>query len=136
MIAAGATMRAPCSARRSRAPMRQRRRRISRRRARCWRHCPARLARTGTQAGRRPSMLSRHVALVSETKQLSLSALAAAAAALQKQVTRDFAPIWRVEANVSAFGRLEDVPLDYWPIVVAETLPRPEAAGYHQDELG
>jgi hypothetical protein len=32
------------------------------------------------------------------------------AAALQKQATRDFSPIWEVPATVDGFVRLEDVP--------------------------
>lgn len=81
-------------------------------------------------------MLSRYIALVSETQQIHTAELAAVAAAMQKQVTRDFGPIWGVEASVAAYGRLEDVPLDYWPVIIRDDLDRPEAAGYHEDELG
>ncbi len=81
-------------------------------------------------------MLSRYIALVSEAPELQFAELAAVAAALQKQVTRDFEPIWRVRANVSAFADLEHVPLDYWPIIIKSDLDRPEAAGYHEDDLG
>lgn len=81
-------------------------------------------------------MLTRHVALVSETDKIDAGHLAAVAAALQKQVTRDFAPIWGVHANVSSYARLEEVPLDYWPIMICDKLPRPDAAGYHEDDLG
>ena len=81
-------------------------------------------------------MLSRYVALVSETPKVKLAELAAVAAAVQKQVTRDFGPIWGVQANVAAFDRLEDVPLDYWPVVIKDTLERPGAAGYHEDASG
>lgn len=81
-------------------------------------------------------MLSRYVALVSETPKVELAELTAVAAAVQKQVTRDFGPIWGVQANVAAFHRLEDVPLDYWPVVIKDTLPRPGAAGYHEDTSG
>ncbi len=81
-------------------------------------------------------MLSRYVALVSETPKIELGELAAVAAAVQKQVTRDFAPIWDVPANVSAFASLEEVPLDYWPVLIKDELDRAEAAGYHEDDLG
>jgi hypothetical protein len=81
-------------------------------------------------------LLTRYIALVSETKKIGMAELAATAAALQKQVTRDFGPIWGVAANMGAYARLEDVPLDYWPIIVSEDVDRPEAAGYHEDELG
>jgi len=81
-------------------------------------------------------MLARYIALVSETKAVGIDELAVVAAALQKQVTRDFGPIWGVDANVAAYPRLEDVPLDYWPVIVKDDLERPEAAGYHEDEMG
>ena len=81
-------------------------------------------------------MLNRYVALVSETDKVKLPELSAVAAAVQKQVTRDFGPIWGVQANVAAFARLEDVPLDYWPVIIKDTLQRPGAAGYHEDSAG
>jgi hypothetical protein len=81
-------------------------------------------------------MLSRHVALVSDSSSIDFAELAAVAAALQKQVTRDFGPIWGTEANVAAYPKLEHLPLDYWPVIVMDKLPRPEAAGYHNDDLG
>jgi hypothetical protein len=37
---------------------------------------------------------------------------------MQKQVTRDFAPIWGLTATVDAFGDLASVPNDYYPVVV------------------
>src|SRR5947209_5558695 len=49
---------------------------------------------------------------------LKLSQVTKVAAALQKQVTRDFSPIWGVTATVDAFASLDDVPLGYWPILV------------------
>jgi hypothetical protein len=71
----------------------------------------------------RQIMLSRHIALVSETSTTDFAELAAVAAALQKQVTRDFGPIWGVEANVAAYSKLEHLPLDYWPLIVKDDLP-------------
>jgi hypothetical protein len=67
------------------------------------------------------SKLLRNVALVPDDNiggQLSMSVLAQVAAALQKQATRDFSPIWDVTATVDAFASLDDVPLGYWPILV------------------
>jgi hypothetical protein len=76
-----------------------------------------------------------HVALVSEVEEIDASDLNRVSAALQRQVTRDFAPIWNVEATVDAFGRLEDVPLGYWPVVVKREIGE-SALGYHQDRNG
>lgn len=77
----------------------------------------------------------KHLALtVEEDGLLSAAELTKVAAALQKQVVRDFAPIWHVHATVSAFARLEDVPIDYWPVIVARHVDG--AAGYHEDRDG
>jgi len=81
-------------------------------------------------------MLTRNVALVADTNQISPTDLTTVAAALQKQATRDFGPIWGIEANVSGFAKLEDLPSDYWPVIVQDDIGDPSAAGYHQDENG
>jgi len=81
-------------------------------------------------------MLTRHVALVSEESSITMRELAAVAAAIQKQATRDLGPIWTLEATVTAFGRLEDLPLDYWPVIVMDDIRNPNAAGYHEDKNG
>jgi hypothetical protein len=80
--------------------------------------------------------LTSHVALVSESDSVSLDQLSAVAAALQKQVTRDFGPIWSVDATVDAFDSLDSVPVDYWPIILRDDINEPGAAGYHTDENG
>ncbi len=82
------------------------------------------------------STLAHQVALVSEAPSVSFSDVSAVAAALQKQATRDFAPIWQVNATVSAFDTLESVPVDYWPIIVRANIDQPGAAGYHTDNNG
>src|SRR3954447_9808633 len=76
----------------------------------------------------------RNVALVSEVNEVSPEWLTMVAAALQKQVVRDFGPVWDVQAAVSAIGRLEDVPLGYWPMIIVEDVQ--DAAGYHTDQNG
>lgn len=80
--------------------------------------------------------LLRQVALVSEVNQISMSELTRVAAALQKQVARDFAPIWEVQATVDSFATLEDVPLGYWPMIVMKDIGVPGAAGIHLDKDG
>jgi hypothetical protein len=39
-----------------------------------------------------------------------------------------------VDATVDAFFTLEEVPIDYWPIIIKPQVK--DAAGYHQDENG
>jgi hypothetical protein len=62
--------------------------------------------------------LPRHIAVVSLTQDISTQSLLLATAALQKQVTRDFTPIWGVAATVDAFPNLQTVPNDYHHVVV------------------
>lgn len=62
--------------------------------------------------------LTDHVAIVSLTSAISSRSLMQAAAALQKQITRDFTPIWGLPATVDAFEDLASVPSDYHPVVV------------------
>jgi hypothetical protein len=81
-------------------------------------------------------MLTANLALVSEVDGHDPTDVAAVAAALQKQVTRDFAPIWDVQATVDAFPRLEDVPIGYWPMIVRDDIEHEGAAGIHLDKDG
>jgi hypothetical protein len=81
-------------------------------------------------------MLNRNVALVADTKKITPSQLTKVAAALQKQATRDFSPLWNIEANVSGFAKLEDVPTDYWPVIVRDDINTPGAGGVHEDKNG
>ena len=82
------------------------------------------------------STLPHQVALVSESPSVSFRDVSSVAAALQKQATRDFGPIWQVSATVSAFDALESVPVDYWPVIIRNMIDQPGAAGYHTDDNG
>lgn len=75
----------------------------------------------------------QHLALVSESKLVATGDLLRVAAALQKQASRDVAPIWNISATVDAFEKLEDVPLGYWPMIVKDNIGHPGAAGIHLD---
>jgi hypothetical protein len=81
-------------------------------------------------------MLNRNLALVADTEKITPSDLTKVAAALQKQATRDFGPLWDTQANVSGFAKLEDVPTDYWPVIVSDDINTPGAAGVHEDKNG
>ncbi len=82
------------------------------------------------------STLTPHVALVPDSPSVTLASVSAVAAAIQKQVTRDFDPLWEVNATVDAFEKLEDVPVDYWPVIIKDDINEPGAAGYHTDNNG
>jgi hypothetical protein len=79
-------------------------------------------------------MLTMNLALVSDVEGHDPSDLARVAAALQRQATRDFGPIWKVGATVDALPRLEDVPVGYWPMIVVPDVK--DAAGIHLDQNG
>jgi hypothetical protein len=72
-----------------------------------------------------------HIALVSLTKEVALAQLAPVSAAIQKQISRDFGPMWNVEATVDAFDKLDDVPVGYWHVLLQDELPN-GAAGLHK----
>jgi hypothetical protein len=80
------------------------------------------------------SVLLQQVALVSDSKQVKSKDLMRVAAALQKQASRDLAPIWDVSATVDAFETLEDVPLGYWPMIIMDDIQQEGAAGIHLDQ--
>jgi len=80
--------------------------------------------------------LVRQVALVSESNQVGMSDLLRVSAALQKQASRDLAPIWEISGTVDAFAALEDVPDGYWPMIVMDDIGFPGAAGIHLDRDG
>jgi hypothetical protein len=79
-------------------------------------------------------MLTANLALVSEIDGHDPSDLSRVAAALQRQVTRDFGPIWEVSATLDDFPRLEDVPVGYWPLMIVPDVRG--AAGVHLDDDG
>jgi len=77
----------------------------------------------------------RHIALISETPLVGDSELSSVAAAIQKQVARDFGPIWEIDATVDAFPRLEDVPPGYWIVSVRTDLESTQGVkGAHYDD--
>jgi hypothetical protein len=80
------------------------------------------------------STLHYNIALVSESKHLSFSALAPVAAALTKQSIRDFAPMWKRSATVTAFPSQSSVPVGYWKMIIQDDIGAPGAAGYHTDD--
>src|SRR5438105_3207537 len=81
------------------------------------------------------SALIRQLAIVSVSNRVTATTVMQISAALQKQATRDLAPIWDVSATVDAFERLGQVPVGTWPIIVGGKVP-PGAGGFHTDENG
>ncbi|MCH7700481.1 MAG: hypothetical protein IID37_02220 [Planctomycetes bacterium] len=81
-------------------------------------------------------MFVHQIGVVSEVDGITCRDVSLVAAALQKQVMRDFAPIWSLPALVSGFGELEDIPIGYWPVIIREDIGFAGAAGIHLDVDG
>lgn len=77
-----------------------------------------------------------HLALVSESRHVPTGGVNQVAAALQRQISRDFAPAWGLDAAIDAFASLDEVPPGYWPIIVRDALPMNGVLGIHLDERG
>jgi len=79
-------------------------------------------------------MLSRHVAIVAHSNEVPLTELMSVTSAIQIQITRDFAPLWNINASVSAFQHLSDVPVGHWPIIIKKNIHDKGDLGYHTDK--
>lgn len=75
----------------------------------------------------------QHIALVSESASVSIDSLTIVAAAIQKQVSRDFAPLWQVEGTVSAFASVNQIPIGYWPVIIQDDVDS-EEDGIHRTD--
>ncbi|MBV9495614.1 MAG: hypothetical protein JOZ54_15310 [Acidobacteria bacterium] len=75
-------------------------------------------------------MTLEHVAVVSQTSRVPIDKLLVATAAVQKQVSRDFAPYWKVNATVDAYAALTDVPIGAWAVIIRDDI-KYNAAGIH-----
>jgi hypothetical protein len=82
-----------------------------------------------------PTVILQQIALVRQTDALPADELLEVSAALQKQVTRDFAPIWNVDATVDPFLSLDRVPVGYWRVLVVDDTLRP-VPGVHETADG
>jgi hypothetical protein len=65
-------------------------------------------------------MLTAQLALVSEVDGHDPSDVARVSAAVQKQLDRDFAPVWVNTATIDVFPTTDDIPPGYWPIIVSD----------------
>jgi hypothetical protein len=81
-------------------------------------------------------VLTIHVALVADTDAVSAREITRVAAALDKQVTRDFGPRWGILATVDPVFSLEDIPVGYWPLILRDRIKAPGADGFHKDRFG
>lgn len=79
-------------------------------------------------------MNNAQIALISDTPDVPFGELTQVSAAIQKQLSRDFAPIWNVSATVDCFDTLASVPPGYWLVHVTSDLGPND--GIHRTEDG
>jgi len=72
-----------------------------------------------------------NIAIFNSSKVVSDTQLAPMVAALQKQVTRDFAPIWGIDANVVFVPKGGKVDPTYWQLGIFDNSDQAGALGYH-----
>src|SRR5262249_15116941 len=83
-----------------------------------------------------PQSLNVRVGFVSEVSEVGIDELWRVATALQKQVSRDLKPIWKVDAKIEVFKSLEAVPTGVWPMIIKKDIGVPGAAGIHLEKDG
>ncbi len=76
------------------------------------------------------------IALFSEVDNLGIPRLRKAVAAFQKQITRDFKPVWDLDAEIIACKSAANVPKGAWPVAVRKNTGVPGALAYHEVKNG
>jgi hypothetical protein len=85
-------------------------------------------------------MLTPQIAIVLDPGLAPAEAAAAGAklqglaAALQIQVDKHFSPLWQTSGTVAYFDDLTKVPAGFWPIVITDSVAKPNILGYHLDD--
>src|SRR5262249_54288288 len=78
----------------------------------------------------------QHIAMVPGTEHLDMSELPQVSAAIQQQLARHVSPIWQLNATVSAYQHLQDVPQGYWIVLITDKDLGRGIEGFHEDEHG
>lgn len=71
------------------------------------------------------------VAIVNASNVVTDAEAAATVAALQIQTTRDFFPIWGIDAHLTFVGHGSNVPTGHWQLVILDNSDQSGALGYH-----
>jgi hypothetical protein len=75
-------------------------------------------------------MLQLKLGLTDTTKKIDVELMAAAAAALNIQITRDLPQFWNINATVSYLPNHQNIPQGVWPVQLVASLP-PGEGGFH-----
>jgi hypothetical protein len=79
-----------------------------------------------------------HIALVldKDNSSIDIGFLTQVSAAISRQLTEHFAPLWNISASIDAFADINQVPAQYAPIYVLDHLSNPQLGGYHKTDQG
>lgn len=72
-----------------------------------------------------------NIALIDTTQKVSRDYLERVAAALQKQVSNDFAPVWDKDAVIHVFEWKTGIPVGFWKMLIVDEVDVPGVNGYH-----
>jgi hypothetical protein len=72
-----------------------------------------------------------NIAVVNQSTVVKDADVATWTAALQTQVSRDFLPIWGVDATLTAFPQGQNPPAGSWALGIFDTSDQADALGYH-----
>lgn len=72
------------------------------------------------------------IAILNESTVLADDQVASIASALQTQVSRDFAPAWGIDAQLTFVPKGQPSPAGVWPLAVLDDSDQAGALGYHE----
>lgn len=72
------------------------------------------------------------IAITNESTKITDAQVQAWMAAAQIQVTRDFSPVWGVEANLIFLEKSQPLPAGAWQLVFLDDSDQADALGYHE----
>jgi hypothetical protein len=81
-------------------------------------------------------LVIKHVGIVSQSTQTDPDDVARAAAALNTQVLRDFAPEWGIRATVQVYSRIREMPFGSWLMLIRDNIHQPGLNGFHRSFRG
>lgn len=76
-------------------------------------------------------MTAIHIAFINASTVISDTDAAAAVAAMQVQTTRDFAPVWGIDATLSYVAKGHTAPVGTWQMAILDNSDQSGALGYH-----
>lgn len=74
------------------------------------------------------------VAILNQSTVLADEQVAAITSALQTQVSRDFAPVWGIDAQLTFVPKGQSAPAGAWPLAVLDDSDQAGALGYHETQ--